>query len=452
LHEFEIQESDRMAALASCAFDISLLEIVTPWLASACTLLVGRTAILDVDLLMEQLQDATILHTVPSLMRHLLASLAERGQKHFPKIRTLLIGGDAVSPDLLLEMRNMFPASSIRVLYGPTETSIICANQEIDRDMSRNTLMVGQPVSNMRLYVLDRQMLPAPKGAKGELYIGGYGVARGYLDRPALTAEKFIPDPFGKEPGQRLYRTGDLARLRPEGFLEFLGRADEQVKIRGHRIELGEIETVLRQAAGVCEAAVIASSDAAGQKRLIAYITATEAGPPSTSSLRDRLLQQLPEYMAPAQFVFLEQLPLNAHGKVDRRALPAVEMTRELSGESYTSPATALESVLCSIWADMLEIDRAGTRDNFFELGGHSLLAMRMLSQVRKLFGVEVPVRTIFERPTIAAFAAAMACDPLQAAKLERVAEIIQSVSETPEENLEGLLNGHLLPVQGQPE
>ena len=245
-----------------------------------------------------------------------------------------------------------------------------------------------------------------PIGVAGELYLGGAGLARGYLHRPELTAERFIPHPFSEVPGERLYRTGDLARYRPDGNLEFLGRLDHQVKVRGFRIELGEIEAVLGRHPGVQEAVVLAREDSPGEKRLVAYVVAQEGPAPSGSELRGFLRERLPEYMVPSAFVGLPALPLTPNGKVDRKALPAPEGRGVAEG--YVPPCTPTEELLAGIWAEVLRQERVGRQDNFFALGGHSLVAIRVVSRVRDTFGVELPVRCVFESPTVAELSAAV--------------------------------------------
>jgi acyl carrier protein len=247
-------------------------------------------------------------------------------------------------------------------------------------------------------------MSPAPVGVAGELYVGGDGLARGYLGRPALTAERFVPDPFSSEPGGRLYRTGDLVRYTASGELHYLGRLDHQVKIRGFRIELGEIEAVLSSHDGVRECVVIAREDAPGEKRLVAYIVGAAGDAEGVARLRAYAAERLPAYMVPSAFVVLEELPLTPNGKVDRKALPAPEGRPEGAAD-YVEPRNETERALARIWAGVLGVERVGAEDNFFDLGGHSLLATQVILEVRREFGVEIPLRHVFETPTVAYFA-----------------------------------------------
>jgi acyl carrier protein len=275
--------------------------------------------------------------------------------------------------------------------------------------------------------VLDRSLRPVPIGVAGELYIGGAGLARGYLRRPGLTAERFIPDPFSNRPGGRLYKTGDLVRYRSNGSLDFLGRNDEQVKVRGFRIELGEIEAVLRQHSGVREAAVVTREDTPGEKRLVAYVVPEPEMPLTLGQLNHYLQARLPHYMIPAPIVTLEQLPLSPNGKLDRRALPAPEADLLDREARYMPPRNAVEEVLAGVWAEVLRVERVGIYDDFFSLGGHSLLATQVVSRLRELLAVEVPLRVLFEAPSVAALA-----EYLQQARQTPPQEIDEGISRIP--------------------
>jgi acyl carrier protein len=272
-----------------------------------------------------------------------------------------------------------------------------------------DSVPIGRPIANTRVYVLDGHMAPVPVGVPGELYLGGAGLARGYLGRPGLTAERFAPDPFGPafggELGGRLYRTGDRARWRADGALEFLGRMDDQIKVRGHRVEPGEVEASLCEHPRVRAAAVVAREDIPGEKRLVAYLVPEEPAP-EVSELRAFLHQRLPDFMVPSAFVVLEKLPLSPNGKVDRLLLPLPVGDTSDSVEAFVAPRGPIEELLAGIWATVLRVDRVGIHDNFFELGGHSLLATQVISRILATLGVELPLRAMFEAPTVAGLAA----------------------------------------------
>ena len=395
---FEVTSSDRATQLAGTAFDASVWE-VWPYLASGASIyLVKPEILLSPEKLRDWLLTKEITITfVPTPIAEKLLSLQWPSDR---ALRIMLTGGDKL---------HQHPSASIpfKVVnnYGPTENTVVTTSGLVESDAIQNTLPhIGRPIDNIQVYLLDRHLQPVPIGVLGELYIASVGLARGYLNRPDLTQEKFIPNPFSNEPGSRLYKTGDLARYLPDGNIEFLGRIDNQVKIRGFRIELGEIEAVLTQHSGVRETAVIAKDFVAGDKQLVAYVVPQQEGTPTITDLRHFLKQQLPDYMVPSAFVVLEALPLTPNGKVDRRALPAPDLRKELE-ESFVAPRTPIEEMLASIWGNILLIDSVGVNDNFFTLGGHSLLATQVISRVRDTISIELPLRSLFEAPTIAEFA-----------------------------------------------
>jgi amino acid adenylation domain-containing protein len=386
-----LEPLDTMASVTPLSFDIAGLEIYLPLLHGARVALIPRAVALDGGQLRERLAavGASVMQATPTTWR----LLREAGWQEDLKV---LCGGEALAVDLAQSLT----AGSSRVwnLYGPTETTIWSTAGRLVRG---GPVTIGGPIGNTQAYILDDYLQAVPVGVCGELYIGGIGLARGYAKRPGLTAERFIADPFGS--GKRLYRTGDLARWRADGELEYLGRADHQVKVRGYRIELGEIEAALRGDAGIRDCVVVAREDAPGDKRLVAYLVGEGEATTDTNELRARLQRSLPEYMVPSAFVTLDALPLTPNGKVDRRALPAPEGRPEVT--AFVAPRTPIEEAVAAIWCELLRLDRVGVHDNFFELGGHSLLATRVIARLREVLEVELPLRALFQRPTIAELA-----------------------------------------------
>ncbi|HEV3049609.1 MAG TPA: amino acid adenylation domain-containing protein, partial [Longimicrobium sp.] len=426
---YGVGPGDVLPALASSAFDISLFELLLPLVSGAELRLVAPTRVMDARALLGEITDATLLHAVPALMRDI--AQVQRRAPSLPRLRATFVGGEQVPADLLAEMSAAFPAARTHILYGPTEATILASAHAVPADGAVTGHPIGRPLGNVRLYVCDTPGEPQPVGVAGELLIGGVGVSRGYLGRPALTAERFVPDPFSAVPGARLYRSGDRARwvevracesarvrtsdgrddsreadstpaLSPSRTfaLEFLGRTDFQVKIRGFRIELGEIEARLREHPAVRQAVVLAREDAPGRKRLVAYVVAEAPA----DALKAHLEAGLPGYMVPAAYVRLEALPLTSNGKVDRKALPAPDADA-FAARAYEAPLGETETTLAAIWSELLGVERVGRGDDFFALGGHSLLAVRLISRLRQALGVEAAVRDVFVRPVLADFA-----------------------------------------------
>jgi amino acid adenylation domain-containing protein len=384
---------DIMAAVTPLSFDIAGLEIYLPLITGARLIVLPRAVTADGAALRAGLEGGaiTVMQATPATWRMVLEAgwQPQRGLK-------ALCGGEALPVDLAAALTA--GVSELWNLYGPTETTIWSTASRVE---AGKPIRIGRPIANTQLYVLDDGLLPVPIGVTGELYIGGAGLARGYLGRPALTAERFVPSPLSV--GERLYRTGDLARWRADGELEFLGRLDHQVKLRGYRIELGEIEAELRGHGSVKDAVVVARQGAAGDKRLVGYVVGRGDGVgPDAEALRSHVKQSLPDYMVPSAFVVIDALPLTPNGKVDRKALPAPEGGAGIVRAAYVAPRTPSEEVLAGIWAPLLELDKVGVNDNFFELGGHSLLAMRVTARLREAFGIELPLRAVFETPTVA--------------------------------------------------
>ncbi|MGQ3853498.1 amino acid adenylation domain-containing protein, partial [Pseudomonas capsici] len=391
---------DRMLALTTISFDIAGLELYMPLICGARTVLLDRRHSHDPQLLAEAISHsgATLMQATPATWRLLLDS----GWSGASGLRALC-GGEALPLDLA--QRVAARVETLWNVYGPTETTIWSSSLQFDaNDKISTSVGIGRPIANNRFYLLDEQGEPVPMGVAAELYIGGDGVARGYLNRDDLTAERFMDDPFNSDTGARMYRTGDLGRWLADGSIEYLGRNDDQVKIRGFRIELGEIEARLARHESVKEAVVIAREDVPGDKRLVAYFTST-AAEVDLETLRTHLQDQLPGYMVPAAYVHLEHLPLTPNGKLNRKALPAPDQQAVIS-RGYEAPQGETEILLAQIWAEVLKVDRVGRHDHFFELGGHSLLVVSLMEKVRQA-GMEADVKTLFEQPTLAKYAAA---------------------------------------------
>ncbi|WP_323074014.1 non-ribosomal peptide synthetase [Mycetohabitans endofungorum] len=393
---FGVQPTSRIVQFASFSFDASASEIFMAFGSGAALYLPPEAARQDRQALWDYLASHAITHATlpPALLQH-GADLPRLG----PSL-TLILAGEAPSATLV---RDLADQGTVLNAYGPTETTVCATAWRGARDFN-GAVLIGRPIANTRIYLLDAHGQPVPLGAVGELYIGGAGVARGYLNRPELTAERFVPDPFSDDAGARLYKTGDVARYLPDGNLEFLGRNDEQVKIRGFRIEPGEIAACLTAHPQVRDAVVLAIGEGAA-KRLVAYVQA-EADEHLASTLRAQVVASLPEYMVPSAFMRLDAFPLTPNGKLDRRALPAPD-DEALAHQVYEAPQGELEATLAAIWVELLGVEHVGRHDSFFALGGHSLLAVRLMNRVRML-GADVPLATLFATPTLAAFAAAL--------------------------------------------
>jgi aspartate racemase len=411
--------------LAPIAFDASTLEIWGSLLnGGRLVIFPGYTpGVEELGAFIER-QEITSLWLTAGLFH----PMVEGALESFRGVRHLLAGGDVLAPAQVERVLARFPELTLVNGYGPTEnTTFTCCHPLRGPRCFAGSVPIGRPIADTRAVLLDRGFRPVPLGAAGELYAGGDGLARGYLDRPELTAERFVPDPAGAEPGGRLYRTGDLARHLADGRLEFLGRLDQQVKVRGFRIELGEVEAAVAAHPGVREAVVAARDDAPGSKRLAAYVVLEEAGGDVPAGLRDFLRERLPDYMVPSDFVALDALPLGPTGKVDRRSLPAPDAARRAPEETFVAPESPEEVALAAIWSEVLAVDRIGVKDDFFGLGGHSLLAAQVVSRVRRDFRVELPLRSLFQEPTIAGLLAAIdqaraSGGPAYAPRIARVA------------------------------
>ncbi|MEO6238542.1 MAG: amino acid adenylation domain-containing protein, partial [Vicinamibacterales bacterium] len=399
-----LAKDDVLLSVTTLSFDIAALELYLPLICGARLVIASQEIASDGDRLQRRLAEtgATVMQGTPATWRMLI----ESGWIGTAGLRALC-GGEQLSRELAGQLLSR--VGELWNLYGPTETTIWSAACRVEAKPSR--VPIGRGIANTQLYVLDSHLEPVPVGLVGELYIAGDGLARGYWNHPELTAEKFLPNPFASRAGERLYRTGDRARFQPDGSIEWLGRVDHQVKVRGFRIELGEIESAIRTHPGVSETVVAVREDVPGDPRLVAYLVRSEAGSGESllPALRGILASRLPLYMMPSIFVVLDAWPLTGSGKINRQALPVPDATRPELGSDYVEPLTEAEVVLATIWADVLKLAKIGRHDNFFQLGGHSLRAVQVISRVREQFAIEVPLRWLFEHPTVAQLAAAMA-------------------------------------------
>lgn len=420
-----LTEHDVFLAVSTISFDIAAVELYLPLTVGAKSLLVSREVASDAAQLVNLLAEAgvTVMQATPATWRLLLAAGWE-GDRNLK----IICGGEALSRDLANQLLER--CASVWNGYGPTEASIYATFHEVEP--GEKPVAIGRPIAHTHIYLVDPEnrsnLSLVATGEPGELLIGGIGLARGYLNRSDLTAERFISDPFSEHIGGQLYRTSDLARYLPDGTIEYIGRIDHQVKIRGFRIELGEIEAALHLHPAVREAVVVAREDKSGEKALVAYIVPTDELL-KIPALRFFLKERLPEYMVPSTFIRLDALPLTPNGKVDRHALPAPDQSQSRLGvqEAFVAPRTILEEQLAHIWAELLNVEQVGVQDDFFELGGHSLLAAQLLFQVRTKFQVELPLENLFATPTVAGLAEAI----LLRQEAAITAEPMNSISES---------------------
>jgi amino acid adenylation domain-containing protein len=450
----KLEGSDRMAQISNASFDAATFEIWGALLHGGQLVGLNKETALSPAELVRQIaaQQISVMFLTTALFNQMAQSVPEA----FTPLRYLLFGGEASEAQAVRRVLAGGKPQHLLHVYGPTESTTFTTWYEV-REVAAGarTIPIGQPLSNTEVWVLDQHGQVVPVGVVGELYIGGDGLARDYLRQPELTAEKFVPHPYSDEPGARLYRTGDLVRYLSDGNIEFLKRMDQQVKVRGFRIELGEIEAALQDHAAVRESVVVAREETPGDRRLVAYVVrdpdyqgvteqATEhsqhADQVLVPQLRSWLQERLPDYMMPSNFVVLDELPLTANGKVDRRALPAPDAASYVSEGTFISPRTPEEEKVAEIWAEVLDIRPISAEANFFELGGHSLLATRVISRIREACGVELPLRVLFESPTVAEFARQLATVPQEQSDVSRIAEMLEKLAHLSEDETKSLL------------
>jgi amino acid adenylation domain-containing protein len=437
--------SGRFLLLSPISFDSSVAGIFGSLLHGGTLIIASSDVVRDPLRLNQQVQRLGVesLLCVPSLYRHFLEHSASSENKK--KLSRVIVAGEVCPADLVAKSAQHEPQVELFNEYGPSEATVWASMYRCVHPLGRQSVPIGQPIANSRVYILDRWGEPVPVGVAGELYIGGAGVTRGYLNQPALTAERFVPDPFAAQAGARMYKTGDVCRWLPDGNLEFLGRNDDQVKIRGFRIELGEIEERLQEHPAVKEAVVIAREDVPGEKRLVAYYSPSEQNdfpdPESRSSnLRSFLSERLPEHMVPAAYVLLESFPVTPNGKLDRKALP-MPTGNAYAVRRYVPPKGNLETALAVIWAEVLKLEQVGRYDDFFALGGQSLVALRVLFRVNVCFQTELSVRTLLEHSVLMEFAQKLrSISGRTPEALEKIAEIWLRIHRMTSEELKAAL------------
>ncbi len=434
----QLQSSDRVAQASNASFDAATFEIWGALLNGACLVVLGKETVLAPQELKRAIaaQQISALWLTTTLFNQMVQSVPEA----FAQLRYLLFGGEASDAQAVRRLLEHGNPEQLLNGYGPTEVTTFTTSYVVsDVAAGARTLPIGRALSNSEVWVLDQHGQAAPVGVVGELYIGGDGIAREYLGRPELTAEKFVPHPYSSVPGARLYRTGDLVRYLSDGSLDFLKRMDHQVKIRGFRVELGEIEAALDQYWAISESVVIDRNDLDTGTRLIAYIVPEEGVEPTSSELYTFLKEKVPSYMIPSVFVTIKELPLTPNGKVNREALPLPALS-EIANTNFVAPRTPVEETLAGIWRETLGLAQVGVESNFFDLGGHSLMATRVASQIRERCGIELPLRVLFESPTIAALAHHLEAAQSKDTELARILNMLQNVENISEEEVTALL------------
>jgi amino acid adenylation domain-containing protein len=446
----DIPAGVRTVQFASLSFDVSFQDMFSAWLLGGSLMLLSEAERQEIGRLWETLNERGIERLyIPAVA---LQQLAE-GYSRQPEIETPLRRVIAGSEQLQITQaigRMFREAKHLRLSneYGPSETHVVTALEmepEVEKWVARPC--IGRPIWNTQIYIVDERMEPVAIGVSGELYIGGEGVSRGYWRRPELTAERFVPDPYSERGGGRLYRTGDVARYKEDGKIEFLGRKDHQVKLRGYRVELGEVEAELSQHPRVKEVVVTVYERGGMGKSLVAYVVAEKGEELRVSELRSYLSERVPEYMVPSSYVSLEQLPLTSNGKVDRGKLPEPEQVRPELEQAYEEPQTPTQRVMAGIWEEVLGIEGVGIKDNFFELGGHSLLATQVISRVKDAFQVEIALRSLFESPTVAGLSEKMVQLERRPGEIDEIALILQELEQMSEEEANARLDTEQLNV-----
>ena len=434
----KLESSDRVGQTSNVSFDAATFEIWGALLHGATLVVLPKETVLSPLELKREIAKQKI--SVMFLTTALFNQMAQSVPEAFASLRYLIFGGEASDAQAVKRVVDRGKPQHLLNGYGPTEGTTFTTAYEVNEVTPGNVLPIGRPLSNTEVWVLDRQGHLVPAGVTGELYIGGDGIAREYLRRPELTAERFVPNPFSSEPGARLYRTGDLVRHLSDGNIVFLKRMDHQVKVRGFRVELGEIEAALNEYWAISESVVIDNDDLPGGTRLIAYIVPEEGVEPESAQLYAFLKEKIPSYMIPSIFVTLKEIPLTPNGKVNRAELPVPQVSEDGTSANFVAPRSPQEETLAEIWRETLGVAQVGVESNFFDLGGHSLLATRVVTQIRERFGVELPLRVLFESPTIAGLAQHLDAVQVKETQLSRILSMLENVENISEEEVTALL------------
>jgi len=439
--DYPFEDGEVLCQRTTVNFSVSLWEMLGGLLQGVTTLIVPDEVAKDPPRLIESLwaNGATRIVVVPSLLRAILETGVDLGRR-LPELRLWSVCGEALPAELSERFHARAPGAELLNQYGASEVNDVACHRTLAEERKGWGVAVGRPILNTRIHVLDGEMRPSPVAVVGEVYVGGPGLARGYLNDPGLTAERFVPDPMSVEGGARLYRMGDQARVRGDGELEYVGRSDDQVKVRGMRVEMRGVEATLREHPVVREAVVAARAGGDGEERLIGYVTLKEGAEVSAAELRKYLRGRLPEYQAPAVIVRLEEMPRTANGKVNRRALPTPDQASEEEERRSEGPRGPVEEVLVGIWRDVLGVERVGVQDNFFDLGGHSLLATKLIARVVKIFRIDLPLGKLFERPTVAEMAKALIEREEKTGQTETIARALKKIKSMSSDEMEQII------------
>jgi amino acid adenylation domain-containing protein len=435
---YELSGSDAVMQKTPYSFDVSVWEFFWPLMFGARLVVARPEGHKDSRYIVELVRQegVSVMHFVPSMLQ---VMLEEEGLEECTSVRLVVCSGEALGAEMVRRYHERM-VGRLENLYGPTEASVDVTSWRCEPGKEGEVVPIGRPIANTRIYIVDEEGELVGAGVRGEIQIGGEGVGRGYHGRAELTAERFVPDVYSKERGGRLYKTGDIGRWREDGRIEYVGRKDQQVKVRGHRVEMGEIEAAIMQDARIKHCVAIVREDKRADRRIVAYLECSEGAAIEIEELRKKLKAELPEYMLPASFVVLERWPLTPNGKLDRKSLPAPEQTRGELEVVYVEPRTPTEELIAEIWSQVLGVERVGIHDNFFDLGGHSLLATQMVSRIRDAFQVDLRVRSVFEGPTVAQLVQTIVSYEIKPGRTDKIATALKMVKSLSGEEVKRMI------------